>query len=180
MFLQFQDAAHALIDALFSEHAVLHGLDHRIEGLDEVLRTKHDVSTSLQGAHGSLGITVLLGDGSHVFHDAGDGRGDDDTACLLVVEGDSGTSTGRWWEGSRSPVVQSHVELLLLLTLGWNDLLIGQALVLVERQSLSEALGGIKPLVAVLLLGILLQVGRLYRLSLDCRCAAKEDGGKHP
>ena len=43
LLLQPQDAAHALVDALLGERAVLHGLDDGIEGTNEVLRAKHDV-----------------------------------------------------------------------------------------------------------------------------------------
>ena len=46
LILQPQDATDALVDALFGEHA-LDGLDHGIDGLDEVLWAKHDVGTSL-------------------------------------------------------------------------------------------------------------------------------------
>ena len=71
LFLQFQDAADALVDALLGEHAVLHGLDHGVEGFDEVLRTEHDVGSGQEGAHGGLGIGVLQGDGPHL-HRVGD------------------------------------------------------------------------------------------------------------
>ena len=60
-----------MVDALLGERAVLHGLDDGIEGTNEVLRAKHDVGTGQQRTHGSLGIGVLLGNGSHL-HRVGD------------------------------------------------------------------------------------------------------------
>ena len=68
---QFQDATHALVNALLCDFTGFYSLDYRVESLREHLRTEHDVDTSLDTAHGSLAVGVLLGDGSHL-HRVGD------------------------------------------------------------------------------------------------------------
>ena len=62
---QFQDATHALVNALLCDFTGFYSLDHCIESLCEHLWAEHDVNTGLDATHGSLAIGVLLGDGSN-------------------------------------------------------------------------------------------------------------------
>ena len=104
----------------------------------------------------------------------GQGRRDDDTAGILVIQR-NGLLV---FKGSRSPVVQGYVQLFLGLAGRLYHLLIGQTLVLVERQSLPDVHGSIEPLVAILALGILLQISTLHHLSL-CHHSAKQEGSRY-
>ena len=102
----------------------------------------------------------------------GQGRRDDDATRLLVVERDGLLVL----EGGHCPVVQCQVELFARLARCLDDLLIGERLVLVECEPFGEVGGGIEPLLAIALLGILLQVGSLHDLCVCFECAAKDNG----
>ena len=104
-----------------------------------------------------------------MLHDVVKGRRDDDASGLLIIQGDALLVL----ECGRHPVVQGHVELLLRLTRRLYHLLVGQALVLVERQPRSDVPGGIHPLVAVFLFGVFLQIGSLHHLP-HCLQAAEQ------
>ena len=68
---------------------------------------------------------------AHVLGNIGDGGGDDDAPRLLIVERDGLLVL----EGGGNPVVERHVKVLLLLARRLDDLLIGQALILVQLQT---------------------------------------------
>ena len=109
--------------------------------------------------------------------DTGQSRRDNDASGLFIVQRDGLLVLER----GRCPVVQRHVKLFAALARGFNDLLIGERLVLVERQTACNVGCCVEPFVAITLLGVLLQVGRLHDLCLRTDCAADgKDGGEHP
>ena len=81
-----------------------------------------------------------------------DGRRDNNAASILVVERDGLLVLER----RGSPVVQLYIQLVLRLSRCLYDLLIGERLVLVERQTAGQISSSVKPFVTILLLGILL------------------------
>ena len=143
----------------------LHGVGH---SYTTVLNVESDEGSDAH--HVAVERAGVVGNGV-------DGRRYDDASSLLVVEGDGLLVL----EGCGGPVVQCHIELLLGLTRGIDNLLVGQALVLVERESRGYVPGSVEPLVAIALLGIFLQVGRLHHLCFDGCCSAnRKDSGNHP
>ena len=83
-------------------------------------------------------------------------------------------------EGSGGPIVESHVELFLRLSLCLDDLLEGDGLVFVEGDAFCDIGCSIYPFVTIALLGIFFQIGSLHHLCLYTYDAAEKDGGKHP
>ena len=106
------------------------------------------------------------------------GRRDDDASGLLVVE----CNSLFFLEGRRCPVVHHDVQLLFRFAWRLDNLLVGQRLVLVEGQAPGKVGSGVQPLVAVLALGVFLQVGGLHHLCLyfDGRTAQAQQDGHDP
>ena len=131
-------------------------------------------------------LDINLDDGRDAHHitvestcmisDTIDRRGDDDAACILIIERDSLLVL----KGSRSPVVQRHIKLCLRLTRGLDNLLIRQRLVLIQRQFLGQVSSSIEPLITIFLFSIFLQIGRFHHLCLSTHSTTSKDSGQHP
>ena len=98
---------------------------------------------------------------------------DDNGAGLFVVQGDGLLVL----EGGCDPVVHEDIELCLGLARSLEDLLDGEAVVLVEVDAFGQVGSSVKPFVAIAFLGIPLKVLGFHHLCRSAYRAAKQDYG---